>query len=122
MNKKMWWSGCIMTGLVAALMIFSAGMKFASPPEMVKEFVKSGWSADLLLPLGITELACAVIYLIPRTSVLGAILLTGYLGGAVSATLRTGGPFIMPAVVGVLAWGGIFLRDQRVRDLIPLRR
>jgi DoxX-like protein len=76
---------------------------------------------SLALGLGIVELACTVIYIIPRTSVLGAILLTGYLGGAVATHLRIGEPYFMPIIFGVLVWGGLFLRDERLRALIPLR-
>jgi hypothetical protein len=74
-----------------------------------------------LLGLGILELICAVIYVIPRTSMLGAILLTGYLGGAIATHVRVGEQFIMPAVLGVLIWGGLYLRDYRLRALLPLR-
>jgi len=77
----------------------------------------------MLLTLGIVEASCAILYLIPRTAVLGAILVTGYLGGAVATHARVGDPaFITPALLGVIAWLGLFLRDRRVRALIPLRR
>ena len=85
-------------------------------------FAHLGLPESLALGLGILELACAVVYVIPQTSVLGAILLTGYLGGATCTHLRVGDPFFMPVVIGALVWGGLFLRDPRLRALIPLRR
>jgi hypothetical protein len=79
----------------------------------------------VVLPIGIVLLVCVILYAIPRTSILGAILLTGYLGGAVATNVRISSPLLsyglLPAYVGVLAWGGLFLRDERLRQLIPLR-
>ena len=92
------------------------------PAAVVEGFTHLGIPDRLALGLGVLELACTVIYLIPRTAVLGAILLTGYLGGAILTHLRVGDPVIMPAVLGVLVWGGLFLREPRLRELIPLRR
>ena len=119
--KKMKIAGWIMTALPAALLIFSAVMKLMKPAPVVEGFTKFGFNESLIVPLGIVELACTIIYLIPRTSVLGAILLTGYLGGATCTTLRVGESFIMTLAVGVVIWGGIFLRDPRLRALIPFR-
>ena len=85
-------------------------------------FVRLGYPESLTLGIGIVELACAVVYVIPQTSVLGAILLTGYLGGATATHVRIGEPFFMPIVLGVLIWGGLFLREDRLRALLPLRR
>ncbi len=81
-----------------------------------------GISPDLLTPLGVFEIGCVLLYLIPATSILGAILFTGYLGGAILAHLRVGEPFIPQMVIGVLVWLGVFFRDYRLRQLIPLRR
>ena len=120
-SKAALWTGWIMTVLPALLLLFSAFTKFAKPPPVVEGFVHLGIPIGLALPLGILELTCTVIYLIPRTSVLGAILLTGYLGGATCATLRVGDLFIPPVIAGVLVWGGLYLRDRRIRALIPLR-
>ncbi|NJN37230.1 MAG: DoxX family protein [Nitrospiraceae bacterium] len=78
-------------------------------------------STGLAFGLGVLELVCVILYIIPRTAVLGAILLTGYLGGAILTHLRVGDPFIGPVVFGVFIWGGLFLRDPRVRALIPVR-
>jgi hypothetical protein len=74
-----------------------------------------------LVPIGLLELLCAVLYLVPQTALLGAVLLTGYLGGAVATHLRIGEPFVLPLVLGVLIWAGLWLRDPRLRGLLPLR-
>ena len=121
-SKKALWAGWIMTALPALLLIFSAVMKFMAPPPVVQGFVHLGYPAGIAFCLGFVELACTIIYLIPCTSVLGAILLTGYLGGATASTLRVGDPYLMTPVVGVVIWGGLFLRDPRLRALIPFRR
>lgn len=75
-----------------------------------------------MTPIGIVELLCVVVYLIPRTSVLGAILITGYFGGAVATHVRVSDAFVIPLVLGVLAWGGLFLRDARLRELLQLKK
>jgi uncharacterized membrane protein YphA (DoxX/SURF4 family) len=103
------------------MLLFSAAMKFAKPPAAVEGMAKLGLPESLLFGLGILELVCTIIYIIPRTAVLGAILLTGYLGGAILTHLRVGDNFIGPIVFGVFIWGGLFLRDPRIRALIPLR-
>ena len=79
-----------------------------------------GWPIQLAVALGILEISCTAIYLLPRTSVLGAILLTGYLGGAVATHLRIGDPYFGPVLLGVMVWGGLYFRNPRVRALIPL--
>ena len=111
-----------MSLLPALMLLMSAYMKFAKPPPVVEGFTHLGWPEKLAFSLGILELVCTLIYLVPRTAVLGAILLTGYLGGAIAAHVRIGEPFITPLILGVAVWGGLFLRDQRLRALIPLRR
>lgn len=111
-----------MTALPALLFLFSGVMKVMKPPSVVEGFVKSGLPERLAVGLGILELTCTVLYVIPRTAVLGAILLTGYLGGAIVTHLRIGEPVFMPFLIGVVVWGGIFLRDPRLRELIPFRR
>jgi len=111
-----------MSALPAALLIFSAVMKFIKPAPVLEGFAKMGISENLIIPLGVVELVCAIIYLIPFTSVLGAILLTGYLGGAICTTLRVGDQYIPTVIIGVMIWGGLFVRDPRLRQLIPVRR
>jgi hypothetical protein len=111
-----------MSALPVVLLVFSGVMKLMKPPAAVDGFKHLGWPVELALPLGILELTCTVIYLIPQTAVLGAILLTGYLGGAIATHVRIGEPFISQSIFGVLVWGGLFLRDPRLRALIPLRR
>jgi hypothetical protein len=120
-SKKALWTGRVMSTLPVLMLLFSAAMKFAKPPAAVEGMAKLGLPESLLFGLGILEVACTVIYIIPRTAVLGAILLTGYLGGAILTHLRVGDNFIGPIVFGVFIWGGLFLRDPRIRALIPLR-
>jgi hypothetical protein len=105
-------------------MTFSAAMKFAGGAQMVEELVnRFGYPASSAAILGAVELACVVLYAIPRTAVLGAILMTGYLGGAVATHARIADPaLVMPAGLGVVAWGGLYLRDRRLRALLPLRQ
>jgi xanthine/uracil permease len=118
----MFWTGWVVTALPALSLVFSAILKFIQPQEVLKEFDRLGWQGASVMPLGIVELACTIVYLIPQTSVLGAILLTGYLGGATATHVRINDNFAPPIVMGVLVWLGLFLRDARLRALIPLRR
>lgn len=119
------WSGFIMTGLIALFMLFDAAMKFVAPKPVADAFVRTGWPIDLSFTLGVMLLTSTLLYLIPRTAVLGAILLTGYLGGAVAANLRLHNPWfsntLFPVYFGILVWGALWLRDPRVAELIPLR-
>ncbi len=121
-SKKMLWAGHIISALPVLLLLFSGVMKFVKPASVVEGFVRLGYPESLALGIGIVELACTVVYVIPRTAVLGAILLTGYLGGATATHVRIGEPFFAPIVLGVLVWGGLFLRDARLRALLPLQR
>jgi hypothetical protein len=120
-SKKALWGGYIISALPVLLLLLSAIMKFIKPPPVVEGFAHLGLPESLALGLGILEFACTIVYVIPQTSVVGAILLTGYLGGATVTHLRVGDPFLMPVLLGVLVWGGLFLRDPRLRALIPLR-
>jgi uncharacterized membrane protein YphA (DoxX/SURF4 family) len=115
--------GLVLTVLVALLLAFSAVMKFLRPPEMVEQFEGVfGYPARLAVPIGIVELLCVLLFLVPRTAVLGAVLLTGYLGGAVATHVRIGDQFVAPVIVGVAVWLALFMRDGRVRALLPIRR
>ena len=121
-SKKMLWAGRIMSALPVLGLLFSGVMKLVQPPGLAEGFTHLGWPVNLALALGILELACTVVYVIPRTAFLGAILLTGYLGGAVATHVHIGESFLPVILMGVLIWGGLFLRDPRLRALIPLRR
>lgn len=112
--------GWILTALIFAMLAFSATMKFKAPPEVADMFTgKFGYPKETLTPIAVTEVACALLFLFPRTAMLGAVLLTGYLGGAVATHVRVDDPFISPAVVGVGVWLALFLREPRVRALLP---
>ena len=119
--KKMLWVGYVVSAVPVLMLLMSAIMKFAKPPAVVEGFTHLGWPENLALPLGVVELVCVIIYVIPQTAVLGAILLTGYLGGAIATHVRIGEGFIGPAIFGVLVWLGLYLRDPRLRALVPLR-
>jgi hypothetical protein len=122
-SKTMLWTGRIMSALPVLMILMASVMKLLKAPAVVEGTVHAGFSPGLIVPIGILELVCVVVYVIPRTAVLGAILLTGLMGAATVTTLRIGDPtFPMPVVLGMLAWGGLYLRDRRVRALIPLRR
>ena len=110
-----------MTTLPVLLLLFSAGMKLAHPPGLDEGFAHLQIPVSFAFGLGVLELACTMIYLIPRTAVLGAILLTGYLGGAILTHLRVGDQFFTHIILGVVLWGGLYLREPRLRALIPLR-
>ena len=124
-SRKSLWAGRIITGLVAAFLLFDAVIHLMKPAPVVEGFAKLGFPLRFAIPLGIIELVCVLMYLIPRTSIFGAILLTGYLGGAIAIQLPTGNPFfgevLFPVYIGVFLWGGIYLRDERLRALVPLR-
>jgi DoxX-like family len=120
-SNKMLWVGYVVSALPVLMLLFSGAMKFAKPAAVVEGFAHLGWPDSLALALGIIEVGCTIVYLIPQTAVLGAILLTGYLGGATATHVRIGEGFIGPVLFGVLLWLGLYLRDARIRALIPLR-
>lgn len=116
-------TGRIMSGFVIFALVASAIMKLAHTQQVVESFAQQGWAPWAATTLGSIELACAAIYLIPRFSVLGAILVTGYFGGAVAVSLLfQPGALVIPLICGILAWGGLYLRDPRIRALIPCNR
>ena len=122
-SKGMVWTGRVVSAIPVLLMVFSAAMKFAKPAPVVEGMVRLGFPSGLLFVVGVLEFLSCVVYVIPRTAVLGAILMTGYLGGATVTNVRVGDPsWIVTVVLGVLVWGGLFFRDERVRALIPFRR
>ena len=123
-SKTRLWAGRIMSALPALFLLVDGAMKLVKPEIVVTKTTELGYAESVILPLGVVLLVCTILYLIPRTAVLGAILLTGYLGGAVATHVRAGqGLFeiLFPVVFGALLWGGLVLRDDRLRTLIPLR-
>jgi hypothetical protein len=122
-SKKMLWTGRVMSAVPVLLTLLGAVMKVARVAPAVEGMTRAGLAERLILPIGILEIVCVVVYLIPRSSVLGAILLTGLLGGATVTNLRIGDPtWPIPVILGMMAWGGLYLRDVRLRSLIPLRK
>ena len=124
-SKKSVWAGRILSGLVVLFLIPDGILKFIKPAPVVDAFAHVGLPLGISVTLGILLLLCTALYAIPLTSVLGAILLTGYLGGAVATHLRVGDPLfshvLFPVYLGVLLWLGLYLREERLRALIPFR-
>jgi DoxX-like family len=123
-SKGMLRAGWIVSVLPSLFLLVDGIMKLVKPPIVVEATVRLGYPESVILGLGIVLLICTILYLIPLTSVLGAILLTGYLGGAVASHVRVQGglfPVSFPIILSVLLWGGLFWRDGRLRELIPLR-
>ena len=122
-SKAALWTGRVMSALPVLLILLGSVMKLMKHPSVLEGFARAGLPERLIVPVGLIELVCVVVYLVPQTSVLGAILMTGLLGGATITTLRVGDPtYPMPVILGMLAWGGLYLRDVRLRGLIPLRK
>lgn len=121
-SGKLVWAGRVISVLASLLFLMSAFGKLKGGPELTQGMAHLGLPERMVLPLAILELSCAVIYLIPATSVLGAILLAGYMGGAICTHWRVGDPFLPQIAIGLFVWLGLYLRDERLRQLIPLRR
>ena len=123
LSKTALWIGRVMSALPVLLILFGSIVKLMKTAPVVQGFARAGVPESLIIPVGVIELVCVVVYLIPPTAVLGAILMTGLLGGAILTNLRIGDPtYVIPVIVGMLAWGGLYLRDVRLRELIPLRK
>jgi hypothetical protein len=123
-SKGSLWTGRVLSTLTTLFLLMDGVMKLFKPKFVVDATIQLGYREDVIVGLGIVLTTCTILYVIPRTSVLGAILLTGYLGGAVASHLRAGaGPFpvLFPAIFGMLVWGGLVLRDSRLRLVLPLR-
>ncbi len=120
-GKGMTWTGRALSALAIAPFVMGAAMSFTGNPQAVAGLARYGWPATMLVPVALIEAVCVLVYLLPPVSVLGAILLTGYLGGAVATHLRVGESPATPIVVGVLVWLGLFLRDRKVSELLPVR-
>jgi len=122
-SAGMLWTGRILTVLVALFLIFDCSVKLVKAPSAVQGSVQLGYPESTVVPIGVVLLVCLVLYLIPRTSILGAVLLTGYLGGATATMVRASSPWILfPVLIGMLVWAGIYFRDDQLRAMIPLRR
>jgi hypothetical protein len=125
-SKAAMWTGRIISGFITAFMIFDGAIHILRPAPVAEAFAKLNFPLRFATPLAIIELFCLLLYVIPRTAVLGAILLTGYYGGAVAIQMPTGnslfGEILFPVYFGILLWAGIYLRDERLRALIPFRR
>lgn len=120
--KKTLWAGRILSALSILFLLFDAAGHLVVPSAVVEAFNRLGYPISLSRVLAVIELICLAVYVIPRTAILGAILLTGYLGGAVATHLRVRDPLfdtIFPIIFGVLVWAGLYLRDHRLRALIP---
>ena len=121
-SGKIVWTGRVITVLVSLLFLFSAAMKFVGGAEVKEGMAHLGLPESMIIPLGILEAACTIIYLIPATSVLGAILLAGYMGGAICTHWRVGDPFVGQIAIALVIWLAIYLREPRLKALIPLRK
>ena len=115
------WAGRVLSALAVVFLAFDGGIKLMRVPAVLDATVQLGFPLGSIVPVGLTLLACTLIYAIPRTSVVGSVLLTGYLGGAVATQVRAGNPMfemVFPIIVGTVVWAGVFLRDRRVRAML----
>ena len=120
----MLWAGRVLSLWPVFVVLSSATWKLTRNPWYVAEFARIGWPASALTLLAFLQLGCLLLYIIPRTAVLGAVLLTGYLGGAIATYVRIGEPYpvLVPLSTSLIAWAGIYLREERLRSMLPLRR
>ena len=123
-SNKAQWTGRILSGIAVLFLLFDAIGKLMRPEAVIKGTAELGWPTDVILTLGILQVVCLIAYLIPRTAILGAILWTGYLGGAIATHVRIDNPLfshiLFPVYVALLLWGGLWLRDRRLRALLPI--
>jgi hypothetical protein len=124
--SKRLWAGRVLSALAVMFLMFDSVIKLLKLPPAVEGTVQLGYPEHVIVGIGLVELVCLALYVIPSTSVLGAILFTGYLGGAIATHVRIGSPLfthtLFPIYVAALIWGGLFLREKRLNTLIPLRR
>ena len=124
LSRKRLWTGRVLTGLSGAFLIFDASMKLFKPPVVVEATVHLGYPESTIVGIGVVLLACTLLYLIRRTSILGAVLLTGYLGGAVATNVRAEQPVfntVFPVIFACIAWSGLWLRDRRLEQMLTLK-
>lgn len=122
-STKTVWTGRILSGIAVLFFLMDGGMKLFKPPFVVEATVHLGYPEYTIVGIGIALLVCTLLYVIPETSVLGAILLTGYLGGAVASNVRVAAPtfnVVFPFIFAALVWGGLWLRDRRLQQVLPL--
>jgi len=120
-SKKRLWAGRILSGWAALFFLTDGGMKLFKPPVVIESTLQLGYPESAIVGIGMLLLGCTILYLIPRTAILGAVLLTGYLGGAVATYVRVSGPWfniLFPVVFGCFVWGGLYLRDKRLRSVL----
>ena len=120
-SNRALWAGRIISTLPSLFLLIDGIMKLVKPRVVVEATAQLGYPESVIVGIGIVLLACTILYLIPRTAIFGAILLTGYLGGAVATHVRISGPLfniVFPVILGAMLWGGLYLRDQRVRSLV----
>jgi hypothetical protein len=117
-SKGMIWGGRVTSAVLVLGLLVSASLKLSHSERIVAQLAeKFGYPESAITPIGLAEILCAILYAVPRTRVLGAILLTGYFGGAIATHVRVGDVFVLPLVFGILGWIGLFLRDARLREL-----
>ena len=125
-SKAALWTGWVLSGLTILFMLFDAGGKLALESHVVEASTQMGYPLAAIRPIGVIALLCTILYAVPRTAILGAVLLTGFYGGAVASKLRIEDPLfssiLFGAYFGLIAWGGLYLRDERLRALFPFRR
>ncbi|NNE66377.1 MAG: DoxX family protein [Pyrinomonadaceae bacterium] len=119
-SNKMVWAGRVLSVITVLVLLMSAAMKFVKPAGFAEGLKGIGWDPEAMTYVGIVELASAVLYAIPKTSVLGAILIAAYLGGATATHARVGEQIVIPVLLGVVAWLGLWLRDKRLREVLPV--
>jgi hypothetical protein len=124
LKRSLPWAGWILSAASMSILLMSARWKLTFDPWYVQEWGRIGWQTSALPLIALLQLACVVLYLTPPTAVLGAVLLTGYLGGAISQYTRLGEPYpvLVPLTTALLAWAGLYLREERLRALLPFRR
>jgi DoxX-like family len=124
LNRWLPWIGWLLSAGALSILLMSARWKLTFDPWYVQEWGRIGWATDALPRIALIQLACVVLYVTPPTAVLGAVLLTGYLGGAISQYTRIGEPIpvLVPLTTALLAWAGLYLREERLRSLLPFRR